>query len=638
MPINAQELVAPAWGGDPVDSLHNLANTLYIRNMQRQRIELAKEGRRQQSGNFLKDYLNPKDYLTGSAYDPVIVSKLNAALQQGSQLAEQGADIPTMIMHMAPLTAEINQYSSKAKAIDKQIEDGVKGLRDSGYKGYDYQKIVSLAKLKAFHGIDPKTGAYNTDLANINNVDPSTDYVSQVLKEHPDIVTNASDFDEYAKNAALVNHDIDKTNYTPQGQMSRQKVNMKSQAYMVPEYDEKGMAKEVVPRYETATEGGEPLTHTFKDGNGNDVEAPVRLLDRQVFNDLVERKGVGDFLRGQVMKHLRDYHDAGGKPIDMDSPQAENVARAIAYDELKARKAGGITELEINKKPSAAQVNLNVLGTTEQRAYDRGFGGQAGRADAMDAGYVTTKRGDPKSNTVDALHEVATNNPEYLQGEPTEKEGRAVVEVSTMLPKAQLKFGPGKRDVYKGVFYDPKDHVFLLQKPPDKNNKEGAFEPPIAQKDIEPFLHRVAQANGVQNDYVGKSLQKYGYAKGAYSSVGDAPDLAKGIADDRSKEIDEKLGAPTETARKSALRNIRVKDGTVVDYGERGSVRQWGGASPYYLTIRNKAGKEEDKNFKSKGELEDYLKATTIQSPTKQTTAPTSPPAGGNKKGSLNDL
>lgn len=616
MPINAQELVAPAWGGDPVDSLHNLANTLYMRNMQRQRIELAKEGRRQQSGNFLKDYLNPKDYLTGSAYDPVIVSKLNGALQQGAQLAEQGADIPTMIMRMAPMTAEINQYSSKAKAIDKQIDDGVKTLKESGYKGYDYQKIASLAKLKAFHGIDPKTGAYNTDLADINNVDPSTDYVSQVLKEHPDMVTNAQDFDEYANKAQKIDTLVDKTNYTPAGQMSRQKVSMKGQTYLVPEYDEKGMAKELVPRYETATEGGQPLTHTFKDGNGNDVDAPVRLLDRQVFNDLIERKGVGDFLRGQVMKHLRDYHDAGGKPIDMDSPQAENVARAIAYDELKARRAGGISDVEINKKPSAAQVNLNLFGDKMQQSYDRGYGGQAGRADAIGDGYITAKqRGEPKTNTVDALHEVATNNPEYLQGEPSEKEGRAVVEVSPMLPKAQLKFGPGKRDIYKGVYYDPKDHVFLLQKPPDKNNKEGAFESPIAQKDIEPFLHRIAQANGVQNDYVGKSLQKYGYAKGAYSSVADAPDLEKAVADDRSREIDDKLGAPTETARKSALRNIRVKDGTVVDYGERGGLRQTFGGRPFWLDVKGKDGATNTINFNNRQELEDYLKTTTIHKP-----------------------
>lgn len=606
MALSAQEFLLPGFGGDPGQGLQNLSNQVYMRNMQRQRLEVQKEGRRQQAGSFLDRYLDPKDYLSGSPYDPVITTNLNQALKLGAQMAQEGADIPTMIMGLSPYTSRLNDYSMRAKAVNKNIDESIKALRESGYKGYDYQAITNLAKRKAFHKMDPKSGE-DLGLNEIENVDPSTDYVHQAIQDHPDQVTNASDFDEYANKAQKVETLVDNRSFDRYGKENRSKVTMKGQNYLVPDYDEQGTIKDLVPKYETATDGPDAVTHNFQDADGEEVNAPVRLLDREVFNDLIQRKGVGDYIRGQLMKHIKEYNQQSGKPIDLNSPQAEHVARAIAYDELKNRKGGGIQYANVENKPSAAQVQLSVFGSKGEQAYDRAYNSQAGKSDAAGDGYATPARGAPKTNTVDALHEVSNNNPEYLQGETEEVNGKAMMNILPGLPKAQLKYGHAANQVYDKVYYDPSDHSYAVKK---KGRSEVEV---IPQKDMQNFLYKIGQANGVQTPYIDKSLRKYGYKNGAYVSPGEAPDLTSSVNESRSIKIDHALESTDETVRTKNLKGMKVKDGEIIGYGERGKTKQFFGKDPFYLTIQKPDGTKNDWDFKSEGELKSYLKQSTLK-------------------------
>src|ERR1700743_1965874 len=97
MALNASEFVVPGFGGNPGDALTALSNRLWMRNMQTERLALAQEQKREQAGNFLREYLNPKQYLTGSLYDPVVNAQLQRTMQHGAELAAQGADIPTIL-------------------------------------------------------------------------------------------------------------------------------------------------------------------------------------------------------------------------------------------------------------------------------------------------------------------------------------------------------------------------------------------------------------------------------------------------------------------------------------------------------------------------------------------------------------
>lgn len=623
MALSAGEFVLPSFGGDPGQALQGLTNSLYMRNMQQQRLSLQQEAKRQQSGQFLERFLDPKQYLSGTAYDPMIVSSINEALQKGAQMAQQGADIPTMLMGLGQYTNRINDYSNKAKLINKQADDTIAKLKETGAKGYDYAALKDLALKKAFHNIDPKTGQDLGLQQDMTKVDPSQNYVLSALSEHPDQVTNAGDFDEFAKNSERVKTLIDKQRYTGTGTLNREKLVMSGQNWLEPDYDEKsGKVKELVPRYEHATNAGSPLMHTFTDQNGKESQAPVRLLDQKVFDDLVQRKGVGDYLRGQVMKHLREYESPDGQQLTLDSPQAHLVARAIAYDELKNRRGGGVEETGIQNKPSAQEVGIRLFGDREQRAYDSRYGRGEAEYDLDKDGLLPkkNKKGNPKENTVDAINEVATHNPEYLQGDPEERDGSAVIDVLNQLPKAQLKYGPMKGQSYKHAYYDPEAGAFTLI----KNDKKAAPEV-IQRKDMPKFLHSIATANGVENKYVDKSLSAYGFKGGNYEGGADAPDLHGAIAEHRATIVNNALSAETETQRSNALKDagLRIPEGTVTGLSERGGMRIWGGASPYALDYKKPNGDTDTKYFKSKQDMEDYLKKPMLKSKAAPAAAPT---------------
>lgn len=625
MPLSAGEFVLPSFGGDPSQGLSNLTNRLYMRNMQQQRLSLQQEAKRQQSGQFLERFLDPKQYLTGTAYDPMIISSINEALQKGAQMAQEGADIPTMLMGLGQYSSKINDYSNKAKAINKQTDDAIAKMKEAGVKGYDFSALKDESLKQAFHHYDPKTGE-DLGLQDINDVDPSRNYVMETLQKRPDLVTNASDIDEFAKNTEKTERTIDNTTVGPNMRTYKHKVGFIGQNYLQPEYDEQGQYKEAVPRYEQATDAGKAITHTFTDANGQEVQAPVRLLSQDVFNDLTQRKGVGDYLRGQVMKHLREYNNANGSNIDLDSPQANLVARAIAYDALKARAGGHLKETNTEGRPSAAEVNLHYYGGDEDRAYNKTRGRITAEADAEDEGLIKPKgKGNPKVNTIDALNEVMVNNPEYLEGIPEEVDGKAMIDVKNLLPKAQLKYGPTKFESYKNVFYDPQDHSFTVV----KNDKKAPTEV-YKLNDLRRFFHSVAAANGVENDYVDKSLKTHGYDDFVLTGFHLPPDLNKSLIEHRATLVNNSLSANTPEQRSQALKdaNLKIPEGTVIGYSERGGWKKFLGNAPYAIQYIKPNGEKGEKDFMHKEELEEYLKKPLLK---EQTNAAPSIPVSGSQ-------
>ena len=600
----------PGFGGDPGQALGNVANRLYMRNYQQQRLALQAEAKRQQSGQFLERFLDPKQYLSGTAYDPMIVSSINEALQKGAEMAEQGADIPTMIMGLGSYTNRINDYSNKAKLISKQVDDTIAKLKETGAKGYDYAAMKDQALRQAFHKFDASTGE-DQGLQDIGNVDPSRNYVMETLQQRPDMVTNAADIDEFAKNTEKTERTIDNTTIGANMRPYKHKVSFVGQNYLVPEYDKQGRYQEAVPKYETATDGENAITHTFVDANGNETKAPVRLLANDIFDDLTQRKGVGDYIRGQVMKHIREYNQANGSNIDLDSPQAHLVARAIAYDALKNRRNGALKQTDQEGRPSSAEVNLHFLGGKYQQAYDTRMGRGDAEYELGVEGKLPKKGKDPKISTIDALHEIGNNNPDYLDEDPEEHNGKAVIDVLSQLPKGQLKYGPAKFQSYKHVYYDPQDHSFTLLK-----NDKTSPEQTIQEKDFPKFVHSVAALNGGATADVPKSLNKYGYANGKFAKAGDAPDLAPALQERRQTLVNNALGAETEEQRSRSLKDskIRIPEGIVTGYKERtGIYSLWN--SNYQLQYKKPNGETDVKGFKSMEAMEHYLKnASTLKS------------------------
>lgn len=621
--ISAGQFVLPR-GPDASENSVRVAQALSQQKMLRehrdQMLQQQKEQKRNAAGTFLGSYLDPKHYLTGTQYDPVINQKLQAIMQKGSSLAADGADIPSLLQALGPDLQEVNQYSSKAQQVNKQADDMIAKMKENGYKGYDYATLKDEALKAAFHDKDPKTGA-DIGLKDAHKVDTDTNWIMKTIQDNPGAVTNAGDFDAFAKESPMQKTLTDQSFYDKRGGMTKQKVHLIGQNYLVPELDKNGAITDLVPQYDHANDGGEELQHTFTDVNGKQTKAPIRLLDESRFDSMMsQRKGAADYIRGQVMQHIKEYNDSSGESIDLNSPKAKLVARAIAYDELNKRKAASIENAGIYDKPSAADVNLNVYGSKQEQARERAFGSAQGKAEAGDAGYLPAG----KTNTVDALHHIAMNDPDYLHGEVSEQNGRSVMDVSNMLPKAKLKYGPATSDAYKSVFYDPKDHTFLLEK------KDGKFEPEVGLKELPDLLYKVAQPNGVPggSTYAKKSLQKFGLANGGYKSAGEAPDLTRSLLEQKAANAKQGLDdfeAAGEKGLPKTLKGLHTPDGQIVGIDTRGSVRQFGGASKYVLTLKGKDGKTVDKYFKDRASLEDYMKQSTIKENSAPGPAPDKP-------------
>jgi rhodanese-related sulfurtransferase len=615
MPLDASQFVLPGFGGNPGDNLNRLSQQLWMRNVQTQRLQLAQEQKREEAGNFLAKYLNPKDYLNGSEYDPVVNIKLQHAMEHGSQLAAQGADIPTILQGIGPEVRDLSTYTAAAKTIDQQVKDGVSQMKEQGVKGVDFEKAAYRAKALAFHATDPKTGE-DIGLKNPQDVDVSQNYLQRAIQEHPEEVTNASGVEAYAKTlpSQKVNRNLIQSD--AYGNTVTNNVHTTAPEGFVPDVDAKGRTTGMVPPYEIATDQGKPLMHTFAGPDGKPTQAPVRMLDENYFDQMLKSDPyIAQHYIGQAKQHWAETE--AGKPFDPSSPDAKRLARTYAYDDLKQHTPTSIELAQANKE-SGAEVQLHVWGSREQQAYDKTLG--AGEA-KEDLGTVPGK-----ANTVDTMIQIAKNNPDFLHGKPAEVNGKAVLDVSSQLPKAQLKYGPGKLDAYTNVYYDPKEQTYILQN--NRNPKNPTTET-VTPQQLPDLLHRIAQPNSVPggSPTATKSLTKYGYNNGKFGDVGDAPDLAGSLAAEKASSVTQGLDAWQKGGEKTvenngipaALKGVRTPDGTVT-----GIKTKWFG-DKYQLSLKDDKGKETTQRFPTREAMEAYLNTSTLKSAQPAAAAPKAP-------------
>lgn len=593
--VSAGQFILPR-GTDAAENTVRVGQTLIQQKMLKDRrdqmLAQQQEAKRNTAGKFLESYLDPKQYLTGTQYDPAIAQKLQAAKMTGAQLASQGADIPSIMQALGPALQETSDYSSKAQLINKQADDMIKKMKENGYKGYDYATLKDQALTSAFHQTDPATGK-DMGLKHASDIDTDTNWVMKTIQDNPGAVTNAGDFDAFAKESPMQKTLTDQTFYDKRGGMTKGKVHLIGQNWLTPEIDKNGAITDLVPKYDHANDGGEELQHTFTDGSGKETKAPIRLLDEGTFDSMMsQKKGAADYIRGQVMQHLKEYNDNSGQNIDLNSPKAKLVARAIAYDELNRRKSPSIENAAIYDKPSAAQVQLTLNGSKYDQAYDK----TQARLDAeSDAGVGPGSKVKPL-NVAQTTNEIFNNNPDYIKGKPTNIDGHQAIDVTGSYQGAEFRFGHGEQEAYDKVYYDPQRRVLITQ---DKmGNKEEHKE-----SDMPDFLQKVAGANKLNPSAIPKYLSAGGYSKGKYGKPGDASgaiqDLNKADEQEKTKALDELFT----NGKGTALKGMKTPAGKIEEAGERG----WYQSGKYYIKVKGADGQLNTKTFNSKTEMQQYL-------------------------------
>ncbi len=328
--------------------LYRYSGRLEQNRLRKEQDKQAAAGRKAASDKYFANYLDPKDRFTGTMADPEIAKQLGEALDEAFMLSSKGATDNEIFMAITPRVNRVNDYTQKVKQIQaqkKQASDVVGKI-----PGVDQIKFSSEFDDEVFMETDPKTGVKK--MRDIGTIDPSQNYADIVLKNR-DIYTPEG-FDEYVAKAGKNTSLEDVSVYGKDKSMRRTKAEMTAPSFMISDKDERGAHVDFVPKYEIATDGENVVMGEFMGQDGKPTKAPVRMVTNDVFNDLpVSAKA---YLRQEVRKLSKE------KGVELNSAQAENLARALAYDELKnsGKQYSTLKEVQVQK---AAPIIINNSGS-----------------------------------------------------------------------------------------------------------------------------------------------------------------------------------------------------------------------------------------------------------------------------------
>lgn len=496
----------PEWAG-----LYKMADSLNEKSLRQQALSAQNANKRGAAGAFLQNYLDPKDYMSGTAFDPMILQGLQDAMQQGAKLAMSGADSPTLMMALGPMVNRLTTYSTNAKNINKQIDDAINNMKADKQEGYDWAALKRESLQNAFFKQDES----GKSVLDPDKADPSVNWVQKAIDESPERVTTPEAFDLYAKNAQMTKTLQDVTDSDKFGNTLRSKVHAIGQNYLKPEIDKKtGKISGFVPHYQNALEGDQDLLHTFLDDQGGATEAPIRLLDNSIFESLPS--GQINYLRGKVKLSLQEHEKRTGEKISMDSPKAKLLAQAFAYDELNrpTRKATNIEYVQ-QEKQSPQQTTLNVHMTPQYLESERATAAsrKQGRLDVT---------GGEDLNALQVIGKVFNRDPDYSGGDLIDKHGKKVIDITAKMPGGGLKTGPGLAYEFGGIFFDPKSRSLVVEKiTKDRFSNKITTPETITEKQIGPFLRNIAESNGIRYSQVRKFLDEMGYKDGKFTKAVD---------------------------------------------------------------------------------------------------------------------
>lgn len=615
--ITAGQFVLPR-GPDASEQTLKASETLLRMKMlkeQRDRaLAMQQEQKRNTAGTFLKSYLDPKQYLNGSEYDPVVVQKLHSVMQKASGLAEQGADIPSLLMAIGPDMQDVSQYSAKAKVIDQGIKDNLAKI--SQEKGYVPGQIEPLAKKLAFHTQDPKTGEFGDLNPDINSVDPSKNYVMEAIKQFPKQTTDAAGINDFIEKVPT--KEYSKTIQTSFGGRTKNvSYDAKHPFYMDLARDEKGNIATDKNGNPTGLEvQGDTVTG---DDNKPIIDQttgqPFKALNKQNYQFIMSlHPALADHMRGEI----QDAFKQTGQPAPAEGSQAwEIMGRHVLYETLKNNDKSHFKVNDVQRETAPA-VKLDLGSSYIDMLRNESRARTEGNLDAKEEAGVGPKV--KPLNVAQTTNEIFNNNPDYLKGESTSVDGHRVIDVTGNYQGAEFRFGHGEQEAYNKVYYDPQRRVLTTE---DKMGNRTEHK----ESDMPDFLQKVAGANKLNPSAIPKYLNAGGYSKGKYTKPGDASgtiqDLNKQDADERSKAMDDLFT----NGRGSALKGIKTPDGKITEAGEQPFYR----SGKYYITVKGTDGQERKKVFGSKSEMENYIKSTVPTQKASQP-SPASPVPDAKKK------
>lgn len=346
MAINLDGFVTPA---DNFSGIYKAGDTLERRKYREDQANLQREGKKNAAGTFLNNYLDKKDFLTGTNYDPEIVRQLQETIQEGAKLAASGADTPTLMMALGPKVNRLNEYSTKAKLIDQSIKDSVGKLKT--YKGYNQDTLSDEAKKLAFY--DDKG-----QLKDISTIDPNQDWITEVVKLHPEKVTSGAGLDDFVAKTPMSEYSKEVQTMFG-GRKKNVKYDAKAPFYMDIARDEKGGIQTDLNGNPVGLDVEGETAHDDKNQIMVNPETgePYKVMAKASYNAIMQHNpDIADYVRGQVNQHFKQ---TGEKIPEEGTAHWDLMARSILRDELKTRdKSFFKTQDRETKSAPATRIEL----------------------------------------------------------------------------------------------------------------------------------------------------------------------------------------------------------------------------------------------------------------------------------------
>jgi len=300
----------------------------------------------------------PKDYgfineykdqpLSGTVADAPYTEGMANARTKAIKMFSEGASEADVRMALTQDVNQLNQYLVKAKTIKTRLEDQTKGMPSGYNKSAIVDKGLKIALLDD-----------NGKIKDMNTVDPTVDYMNLAISNYPLETTNSSGLDEYVKSTfSNVKPEVrDVKIYNNKGGYTKKRMEVTSAPWQVFDVDEQGReTQNLVPKYETAYDNGNPIVMNGK---------PIRMVTQDVYDDIMKKQpSYMDHIRGRLVSDIvnGDIKDEKGQPVKLFSPQAQQYARHLVYEELAKTGVGGAKEI-ISEKPTQIKVINNNGGS-----------------------------------------------------------------------------------------------------------------------------------------------------------------------------------------------------------------------------------------------------------------------------------
>jgi hypothetical protein len=283
----------------------------------------------------LKYMMDPKDFYSGTVYDPVINQKYMDTYDKALEFISTNPNATDVQLntYMSPYLRDLSDYSIKAKTSKEVINKGLESV--SGMKGIDKNALYKAST----------DFVHKDEAGNLQSPNLTTDPVAWAMENKPEEVFTNETFDDWFKNQEKKDSEISKEFGSYPGTVSQYKLKIQAPSWAVPELDKDGkpivdkktgMGK-MIPRYDVAMDGENAITHEGEE---------VRLATEEDFRNIVSDPARAGWVKGQVKLRLKEYKGKDEAEIDINSPQAGLVARNIVWEEMKRRNPGSFTSEE----------------------------------------------------------------------------------------------------------------------------------------------------------------------------------------------------------------------------------------------------------------------------------------------------